>query len=265
MTMEFKGKMNQFLDKAFEHRFRNFLILLILTLLSLPLEALGNDYQSITLFFTSLTIIAGSFAMSRERMFLRLAVLVAIPAILARWITFAFYTDVGDISGMIFSIMFFAVFLLFLLKVLLRSKRITGDTILGAISIYLLIGITFAFGYQLVDHVVTGAFDYNMVMRPEGLSLVDFIYYSFITMTTLGYGDITPLNGLVESMAYLEAVTGTLFTVIFIARLVSSYQRPRSLPDEGHQGKADEQQDTGDHGGEGPIPGDVPQGPGHDG
>lgn len=57
------------------------------------------------------------------------------------------------------------------------------------------------------------------------LDLMDFVYYSFITLATVGYSDITPVTSLAQSFAYAEAVTGVLYVAVLIARLVSAYRR----------------------------------------
>jgi hypothetical protein len=185
------------------------------------------ELNSIFILFLSLSIISGVFAMSRERTFISIALLVGIPAILAKWITYAFYTDTADIFGYVFSIIFFGIFAFFLLIHLLKSDRITGDTIAGAISIYLLIGIAFAFAYILMEQLQPGSFYFNTEIKPNGLNLMDYVYFSFVTMTTMGYGDITPVTPTLQSVAYFEALIGSIYIVVFIARLVSSYGKER--------------------------------------
>jgi voltage-gated potassium channel Kch len=188
---------------------------------------INPELNSIFILFPSLSIISGVFAMSRERTFISIALLVGIPAILAKWITYAFYTDTGDIFGYVFSIIFFGIFAFFLLVQLLKSDRITGDTIAGAISIYLLIGITFAFTYLLIEQLQPGSLYFNIEIKPNGLNLMDYVYFSFVTMTTMGYGDITPVSPTLQSVAYFEALIGSIYIVVFIARLVSSYGKER--------------------------------------
>jgi len=100
----------------------------------------------------------------------------------------------------------------------LGTDRITRDTIFGAIGIYLTLGITWALSYQFVDTLIPGALQ-------NVHSETAYLYFSFVTLTTLGYGDITPLIPVTESMAMFEAVIGQLYIAVLIARLVSSLSR----------------------------------------
>ena len=65
----------------------------------------------------------------------------------------------------------------------------------------------------------------SAIAAAEALDRMDFVYYNFITLTTVGYGDITPVAPLAQSFAYAEAVTGVLYVAVLVARLVSAYRR----------------------------------------
>jgi hypothetical protein len=111
--------------------------------------------------------------------------------------------------------------LLFLVVVLgqtLRAGPITFHRILGAIAAYLLLGIIWAYAYALLAHLRPGAFS-GPVSPADGPRA--FFYFSFVTLTTVGYGDVLPLHPVARSLAMLEAVTGPLYLAILVARLVS--------------------------------------------
>jgi hypothetical protein len=102
---------------------------------------------------------------------------------------------------------------------LVHHQRVTGQTILGALCVYVLIGLIFAnadYGIQLAS----GSSFFAQSGR-HGPS--DFAYFSFITMTTVGYGDLTPSTGLPRTSAVLDALTGQIFLVVLVARLVTLY------------------------------------------
>ena len=98
---------------------------------------------------------------------------------------------------------------------LYSSREVSGDTIKGAVSVYLLIGLLWTLFYMTVDRFDPGAF--SMSVSGEKLNL---FYYSFVTMTTLGYGDIVPVNRLARNMAVIQAVLGQMYIAILVARLV---------------------------------------------
>ena len=102
---------------------------------------------------------------------------------------------------------------------LFSHHRVTIQTLLGAICVYVLIGLLFAyvdFAYQLVSGM-------SYFAQPGQHGSPDFVYFSFITMTTLDYGDLSPAHGLPRTTAVLEALTGQVFLVVLVARLVTLY------------------------------------------
>lgn len=92
------------------------------------------------------------------------------------------------------------------------SQVVTVDTILGGISIYFLLGYLWACMFILIESFNPQAF--------TTISRIELLYFSFTTITTLGYGDITPQSELAMVLATLEAIVGQMYVTIFIARLV---------------------------------------------
>jgi len=102
---------------------------------------------------------------------------------------------------------------------LLHHTRVTTQTVLGALCIYVLIGLVFAnsdYGLQLVS-------GHSFFAQPGQHGPADFAYFSYITMATVGYGDLSPATGLPRSYAVLEALMGQIFLVVLVARLVGMY------------------------------------------
>lgn len=113
-------------------------------------------------------------------------------------------------------------------KHVFTSSRVDRNILYGGVCVYLLIGVVWALIYDLISELVPGAF--------QGLQIVDgkipfdnFIYYSFVTLPSLGYGDIAPVAPLARTFAYLEAVTGQFYIAILVAGLVGMYMRDRGL------------------------------------
>jgi hypothetical protein len=109
-----------------------------------------------------------------------------------------------------------------ILKDVLRRGQISADKIYGAICVYLLIGFAWTFGYGIIELLNRGSF--------SGLAEIDandhvgrimqLQYFSFATLTTLGFGDILPRAPVARTLATLEAVTGQIYLTVLIARLV---------------------------------------------
>lgn len=88
----------------------------------------------------------------------------------------------------------------------------------GAIAVYLLLGLAWAHGYAIVDTLIPGSFHSTVGSL---FSVSEWYYYSFATLTTLGYGDIVPIKQVSRSLATGEALTGQLYLTVLIARLVA--------------------------------------------
>ena len=118
--------------------------------------------------------------------------------------------------------LFFGLATILLLRRVLRAQVIDLGIIAAAASVYLLLGITWAHGYSLLAFLQPDAF--TGIGTGDRVEFTDMLYYSFVTLTTLGYGDITPATPRAQSLAIVQAVTGVLFMGIQIARLVSLYE-----------------------------------------
>ena len=113
-----------------------------------------------------------------------------------------------------------------LLSHLIRAQEVSTDTILGGVSVYLLLGILFYTFYSLAQITNPGAFVSGgdvLTDRSGSGRYTSLIYFSFVTLTTLGYGDITPAIPLTRALAAIEAVLGQLYVAILIARLIGLY------------------------------------------
>ena len=104
-------------------------------------------------------------------------------------------------------------------KQVMFRGMVDGNKIIGAICIYILIGLIWAFGYLIVEHIFPGSFK-GLDSRLWQHNLEELIYYSLVTMTTLGYGDITPIQPLARFLAYMEAITGVFYTTVLVASLI---------------------------------------------
>jgi hypothetical protein len=105
---------------------------------------------------------------------------------------------------------------------ILHHQEVTGETIAGAICIYVLIGMVFA----NLDYGIQLASGNDFFAQSGRHGLPDFAYFSYITMATVGYGDLTPATGLPRTMSVLDALVGQVFLVVLLARLVSMYRGP---------------------------------------
>jgi len=106
---------------------------------------------------------------------------------------------------------------------------VTMDTIYGALSVYLLMAFIWGTAYMLLVILQPGALWLDSARHPNHqVDWADCMFYSFITLTTTGYGDIIPVTANSRSLAILEALSGTMYLAVLIARLVGLYAAPKS-------------------------------------
>jgi hypothetical protein len=110
----------------------------------------------------------------------------------------------------------------------LQHRRITHETVLGALCTYVLLGLLFAFLYLAVSEFRTDPFFVQPGPHPQS----EYLYFSFVTLTTLGFGDLSPSVGLPQALTVIEALLGQVFLVTLVARLVTLWVR-QSAPDDG--------------------------------
>jgi hypothetical protein len=203
---------------------RQFLLFLVFFFVSAPfVEKLPHgDYIDGTLL--TLVLLSGVFAVGSDRKTLLLAAILVAPAVIGRWIH-QFWP--GRVSHGIF-LGFGLVFILFLiahlLRFILRARRVNAEVLCAGISSYLLLGLAWMFAYLLVNELVPDAFSFTTGPDSEHvLTGFNAYYFSFITLCTVGYGDIVPVSHTARMLATMEAMTGTLFMAVLIARLVALY------------------------------------------
>lgn len=192
------------------------LLLLVVIFVLPPLLPPGSGRSRAADVFHALLLLSGVMALAdrkRARFLLLPAAVVTIAVNLASWIR-----PVPEAWVLGANASALLVFLVVVLTQTVRAGPITFHRIQGAVAAYLLLGVLWAHAYALVASVRPGAFS-------GSLSAADgpraFFYLSFVTLTTVGYGDILPVHPVARSLAMLEAVTGPLYLAILIARLVS--------------------------------------------
>ena len=151
-----------------------------------------------------------------------LALLLAFPTLIIHWANY--FVEVNKLPlnlpllGEIFSGLFFAFMVVVILGYIFKETQITTDTIAGAICAYFLIGLMWASIFAILESCQERSFQMPQNMQAASFS---FKYYSFVTLTTLGYGDITPISNQARSLSLLEAITGQIYLATLVARLVA--------------------------------------------
>lgn len=171
------------------------------------------NYTVLTLVF-----ITGPLAVARTRLTLALTLLLAVLVLLPGVVSVLGSSDAAYRMSLIAGIAFFS-FLAGLIarELMVEESAVDAETIWAAVNVYVLIGLCFAFCYAALALFEPDLFVGKFMGESLRDELIGFIYFSFVTLTTLGYGDISPNSTGVATMAYLEALLGQLYIAIMIA------------------------------------------------
>jgi hypothetical protein len=167
----------------------------------------------------------------------RVLLIIAIPVVALIAVSYIDRNQSGDnrvtAGVVVFSmhllvILFLSIMMVTILRHVLEGGRITIDEINGAVCVYMLMGLAGAYIFALIEFLHPGSFDlppveaeYGMMLRREHFP--SLLYYSLVTLTTLGYGDISPQTPLARTIASLQAVFGQVYLAVLVARLVGMH------------------------------------------
>ena len=198
-----------------------FLFLLISILCLLVIAPIFKDFIGIRVLmdiFTTAILISGVYVVSKKRYVPLTAALLALPMLVSIWTNRFVEIPSLILVGDYFGILFMAFMVVVILSFIFSEQEVTINVIYASIVVYLLIAIMWAFIYLVLESIHPGSFATGEGQIEVGRRL--YIYYSFVTITTLGYGDVTPTTDLANSFSFLEAVTGQIYLVVLVARLV---------------------------------------------
>lgn len=198
--------------------------LLILILLKFILCPFLEDFIGVNILMDilfSLILISGIYAICEKKLVLIIGLLIALPTLAAQWSLYFLKIPSLELVHRILSAVFFAYILIIMISYLFKEKNVTVEVITTAISVYFLIGLTWAFVFSLLEIVHPGSFILSSQNQVKNID--QLIYYSFVTLTTIGYGDITALTSPAGSLSALEAMMGQIYLAVLVARLVGMY------------------------------------------
>jgi len=199
------------------HRFLYLLIALVAFVTVVPvLEELGQGRMILSIFYSTI-LLAAAYAVSESRGYFILALILAGPAFVLRWINNFLEGPWLAVVADVLTVLFLLLVAMLILTHVLRDEKVSREKIFGALSVYLLLGVIWSLLFMMVDFLVPGSFRYG---QDRALTGAEMVYYSFVTLTTLGYGDIVPISPSARGLATFEALTGQLYLTVLIARLV---------------------------------------------
>jgi len=200
-----------------------FLILLIVEIFIIaPINRTGIALGLINNVLFSLLLLVGLLTMTRHKALQAVLTMFVAMAVATRWARLVFGVTGLELLDGLLMLSCTIGFLVIVLWQVYREGPVTAHRIQGAIAGYLLLSVIFAIAYSLIETLQPGSFQMPAALsrygEPHGPL---FYYFSVVTLTTTGYGDITAVNPFARSLVMMEALIGQLYTAILIARLVS--------------------------------------------
>lgn len=164
---------------------------------------------------------AGAMDRERKRMFI-----IAIAAILFEWLTYFLKMPVLISLSQTVLFLYFLLIVIGLIVQVATTAKVTARVIVESITGYLLLGIVYSLIIMVVARNIPAAYAFGGVVTEigvKGWQLSDYLYYGFVTFTTLGYGDVVPLVPAAKSISVLASVTGQLYLAVLVAMLVGKF------------------------------------------
>jgi hypothetical protein len=172
----------------------------------------------------TLVLGAGLMAVGGRRRVLMVGLFLLLPSVIFRWIHHVSPDLVSPAVFLGFGLVFIGFVVANILSFILRAGRVDTEVICAGVSVYLLIGLLWSMAYKLLGTVSPDAFAFtNVPNADQEMTSFNAFYFSFSTLSSVGYGDITPASKVARMLAVMEAVTGILYVAVLISRLVSLY------------------------------------------
>lgn len=206
-----------------KHGFRNLLFFLLLYIFISPmlvhypsLAIIAHSLLSFTLFFSV-------WAVQRQQNYRPLAMVLLIPILALYWLGLYEFIPFELLSAYALLALFYILLIIAFGGQLIRAKRIDLQVIYGTLCLYLILGLLWGALYSLLHELSPGSFAGALLETPKGSLLTTFNYFSMVTLTTLGYGDITPQTHAAGALCQVEAITGQFYIAVLVAWLVGNF------------------------------------------
>jgi hypothetical protein len=170
-------------------------------------------------------LVCSILAVSASRIRGLIATILGLPLAFAELLPDTDATDL-KMAAAIAALAFIGFVTLSLLQDVFRQRKVNSGTVSASLCVYLLLAVLWSFVYKIIEYVEPGSFQGGPALlgdlaHDSAAQSTQYFYFSLVTLTTLGYGDISPISRAAQSMATMEAVVGQLYLVVIVARLVA--------------------------------------------
>ena len=205
--------------------FQNLLFWLFLYLVVNPFLSSIPHSSYILQFLMTLVLFFAVFAVHRKKKILTLSAILMGLAVILHWLGVFGIIRYSSLISQLIIILYLSVLVYSFFTAIFSAKKVSSEVICATLCLYLIMGVLWAQIFVLLETVSPGAFMGKMLDpgNPPWQQVQSFVYFSFITLATLGYGDITPQTQGAGALCQAEAIIGQFYIAVLVARLVSMY------------------------------------------
>ncbi len=197
---------------------------LVLLFVASPFIEALPDGKPIESILWSIFLVSAVLAVGGRRRTLLFTTVLAAPAAAGKWLNHLQPQTFSPALFLVGGLVFFAFIIVHILRFVLGARQVTTEVLCASVTAYLLLGMLWAMAFRLAALANPASFTFNVGQTiNEPLNGFSAYYFSFVTLSTLGYGDITPVSSVARMLTIMESMTGTLYVAVLIARLVSLY------------------------------------------
>ena len=206
------------------NKFLFHLIALIILIILLPYFEQNFIDETFINILLAIVLISGVYAVSDTIRKLGIALVLGVPSIILGWMYLSNKVILYEFIASVFSLLFFAFVTITILLSILREKNVCRDTLFGSICVYILLGITWAVGYMVLEMAIPNSFAVAGLPGAGHLNTFsDYILYSFSNLTLLGSNGGLAVSSTAITMVTFEAICGTIYIAVLIAWLIGAY------------------------------------------
>lgn len=207
--------------------FRTLLFFLLIYIFGSPFL---SPYPSLAVFAhasLSVALFFSVYAVQKQQNYRSFAIVLLLPLLILYWLSIYDIISFSRLGSYILFALYFGLLVFSFASQIVRSRRITLHIIHATLCLYLVIGLFWGTLYTLLNELSPGSYAGALLENNADIHLTTFNYFSLVTLTTLGYGDITPQTPGAGALCQLEAITGQFYTAVVIAWLVGNFVRDR--------------------------------------
>ena len=207
------------------HGFRNLLFFLLLYIVGSPFLDSYPSLEILAHLFLSVTLFVAVYTVQKYQQRRSIAIVLLLALLVLYWLGIYNVIPFSRLGSYLLFILYFGLLIYSYIHQLARFQKITINVLYAALCLYLMIGLFWGALYTLLYELVPGSYGGVLLDNVQGGSLHVFNYFSMVTLTTLGYGDITPQTMGAGGLCQIEAIVGQFYTAVIVAWLVANIVR----------------------------------------